>query len=343
VSRCERRLCVRNEGAFALGAGNNGRVTVLSEHRLVAAGRAWWARSLYGHGYRRVRELDLDTHALALCAQQVLCTAPLVVAMSAVLQRTTGRGAGYFMTRFFGLYGDSANDVDRLFGRTAPSISTAALIFAMVTALLFTTSVAAVQQRAFELIWTLPRVIGIRSYVRQVAWAVLLGAYTGVMLLLGRLGRELDEDVGRPAFLCIIVVQGVLTFLFYWWSQYWLLGGRVTWRALRAGAIAVGIGTTVLFRLTRVVMPGQIGWQVHAYGLIGGVFVLSVWLMILSVVIFGGVLVGALLTEKRAAAADAGDAGRSPLTLEGLASAAGSADDIAEDRPNRVSEQLPAG
>ena len=96
----------------------------VSTQRLVAGGRAWWRRSIGGHGLRRMRELDLDTHALALCAQQVLCTAPLIVAMSAVLQRLTGRGAGYFMTRFFGLYGDSADDVRRLFGRTAPSIST---------------------------------------------------------------------------------------------------------------------------------------------------------------------------------------------------------------------------
>ena len=262
----------------------------IASSRLVAASRAWWQRSIGGHGVRRMRELDLDTHALALCAQQVLCTAPLIVAMSAVLQRLTGRGAGYFMTRFFGLHDDSAVDVQRLFSRTAPSISTPALVFAMITAVVFTTSVAAVQQRAFELIWTLPRVIGVRTYLRQLAWAITLGAYSTVMLLLGRLARTLDDQVGRPAMFAVMGVQGVLTFLFYWWSQHWLLGGRVTARALLPGAISVGVGTTILFRLTRVIMPGQISWQVHAYGLIGGVFVLSVWLMILSAVIFAGVL-----------------------------------------------------
>src|SRR5436309_15396858 len=106
--------------------------------RRVDAGRDWLSNSLGGRGYRRIRELDLDTHALALCAQQVLCTAPLIVAVSAVLQRLTGKGAGYFMTRFFGLYGDSADDVTRLFRRTAPTISTFTLVFAMVTALVFT-------------------------------------------------------------------------------------------------------------------------------------------------------------------------------------------------------------
>jgi membrane protein len=288
-----------------------------STRRRIAAGRAWWNQSLYATGYRRVRELDLDTHALALCAQQVLCTAPLIVAMGAVLERLTGRGAGYFMVRFFGLYGDSADDVTRLFGRTAASITTFELVFAMATAILFSTSVAAVQQRAFEMLWTVSRVIGVRSYIRQLSWAVMLGVYSSVMLLLGRLARELDEHVGRPAMLGVMLAQGVLTFLFYWWSQHWLLGGRVTWRALLPGAISVGVGTTILFRLTRLIMPGQIAWQVHAYGLIGGVFVLSVWLMILSVVIFGGTLLGALITERRTET-DALDPDDSPLTLAGL-------------------------
>src|SRR3954464_2374714 len=106
-----------------------------SNRRLVAAARRWWMDSIGHMSWRRMRELDLDTHALALCAQQVLCTAPLIVAMSAVVQRLTGRHPGYFITRFFGLYGDSADAVERLFSRTSPSIGTPALVLAMVTAI----------------------------------------------------------------------------------------------------------------------------------------------------------------------------------------------------------------
>jgi membrane protein len=295
--------------------------------RLATTARGWWSRSLGATGWRRMRELDLDTHALALCAQQVLCTAPLIVAMSAVGQRVFGQGAGYFMTRFFGLHGDSADAVTRLFSRTSPSISTPALVFAMVTAVAFTTSVAAVQQRAFEQIWTLPRVIGVRSYLRQLAWAVVLGTYSVLMLSLGRLAREIGHHAGRPFVLTIMVFQGVVTFLFYWWSQHWLLGGRVTWRALLPGAVWVGLLTTALFRLTRVVMPGQISWQVHAYGLVGAVFVLSVWLMILSAVIFAGVLIGAVMTERRLNCETAGNVEESPLTVAGLSGLADGAEE----------------
>ena len=64
-----------------------------------------------------IRELDLDTHALALCAQQVLCTAPLVVALSAVLQRETGNNISVYIARFFGLQ-------RRLRGRHRPPVRT---------------------------------------------------------------------------------------------------------------------------------------------------------------------------------------------------------------------------
>jgi membrane protein len=319
-------------------------VRIPSTKRRLEAGRAWWAQSLYGMGYRRIRELDLDTHALALCAQQVLCTAPLIVAISAVLQRTTDSGVSLYMTRFFGLSDDSADAIERLFGRSSPTISTLALILAMATAVVFSTSVGAVQQRAFEMIWTLPRVRGVRCYGRQLIWAVGLAAFSMSILAAGRCGRWFNHAVVNTGSLVPVVMQGTLTLLFYWWSQHWLLGGRVSWRSLLPGALAVGVATTILVRLTRLILPEEISWQVHAYGLIGGIFVLSVWLMILSVVIFGGVLFGALYVERRTAKtqADPGKDGESPLTLAGLASAAGDAErspDPNSDDPHEFSSR----
>jgi membrane protein len=301
-----------------------GGMTSLTRRRRIAAGRRWLANSLGGRGYKRIREIDLDTHALALCAQQVLCTAPLVVAMGSVLQRWTGHGAAYFIDRFFGLTGESAAAVDKLFARDT-RIGTFSLVFALVTSLVLSTGVAAVQQRAFERIWTLPRIISVRSYLRQLVWAFSLGGYCMLLLGLGRVGRELQETIGLSAVMAIAVVQGAVTFVFYWWSQRWLLAGRVTWLALLPGALTVGVLTTIMFRLTRLIMPHQMTWPVEAYGLIGAVFVLSIWLMILSVVVFGGTLFGALLVEGKAReeqdAARPGEPVGTPLTTAGLASA----------------------
>jgi len=128
----------------------------------------------------------------------------------------------------------------------------------------------------------------------------------------------------------VVALRGLLVVAFYWWSQYWLLGGRVRWQALLPGAVAVAILTTGLLELSRLVMAGQISWQLRAYGPVGCVFVLSVWLMILSMLTFVGILIGALIAERR------GNPGRgdthgsegTPLTPLGL-------DSVAETRTDR--------
>ena len=152
------------------------------------------------------------------------------------------------------------------------------------------------------------------------------------MLLVGRAGQSFGHHAHRPAIVLAALLCGALTFAFYWWSQHWLLAGRVRWRPLLPGSIIVGLGTAVVFRLTRVIMPGSISWQVHAYGLVGVVFVLSVWLMILSAVIFGGILFGALLAERRRGGRpDPASVEGTPLSDSGLESAGSNGTDETDE------------
>lgn len=268
--------------------------------RRLESGRRRWDRSLPADAGRRVRELDLATHVVALCAQQMLCTAPLVVAMSAVLQRTAGQGLGGVSAKFFGLKHEAAHAVTALLGRTQASIGTTALVLSLITAVVFSTSVGAVQQRAFELIWALPRVSGVQSYLRQLAWAVGLGVFSLGMLFAGILGKLINHNVVSLGFLTGAILQAALIVAFYLWSQHWLLQGRIAYRALVPGSVAIALGAVLMFRISRQIVPQQIVWQSHAYGSIGVVFVLSTWLMALCMVIFGGALVGTLISQRRA-------------------------------------------
>jgi membrane protein len=295
----------------------------------VAAGRAWWSRSLGGRGLHRIRELDLDTHALALAAQQVLCTAPLVVAISAVTQRLQHRNISVYLARFFGLHGASAQDVENLFGRSADSISTTTLVLGLLTALVFTTGVANVQQRAFEMIWTLPRISGVRSYIRQVLWAPALAAFCVAILYASRLGRMIDERIGIGPWAATLL-QGLMTLIFYWWTQHWLLRGRVRWLSLLPGAIMVSLLLIATVQISRAIMPAQISWQVHAYGEIGAVFMLSIWLVAASIIVFAGVLIGALIAERHSDPDRhrVPTPGSPPLTEQGLESAAAAVENL---------------
>lgn len=288
------------------------------------AGRTWWAHSIGGRGLRRIRELDLDTHALALCAQQVLATAPLLVAMSAVTQRLAHRNVSFYITRFLGLHGDSQRYVENLFGRSAASISTLDLLLGMAFSILFAATVATVQQRGFEMIWTLPRVAGFHSYTRQLVWAPALAVYSVAVLLAGRGGKWIDHHVVAVGPWLAYLLQAVLTLAFYWWTQHWLLRGRIRWRSLFPGALAVSLFLAATVQISRAVLPSQIAWQVHAYGEIGAVFMLAIWFMAASVITFLGVLVGALIAERRndPARHRTPTPGVPPLTEQGLRSAA---------------------
>jgi len=245
-----------------------------------------------------VRDLDLDTHVLALSAQQSLCTAPLIVAISAVVQRKPGHGIGYATAKFFGLDGASNAAIVSLFSRTSSSISAATLIISLLTTAALSTGVAAVHQHAFELIWNLPRRSGPRAYLRQLVWIPTMAGFTVGVLVATRVGVWMDEHLPGVGEWAVVALRAAIILGFYWWSQHWLLSGRIAWRALLPGAIAVAILTSVLVEVSRIVMPAQISWQLRAYGLIGAIFVLAIWLMILSTLIFAGVLIGSLLAQR---------------------------------------------
>jgi membrane protein len=271
----------------------------------------WWARDTAG----RIQELNLPTHVLALSAQQVLCTAPLVVALSAVLQRETGRGVGSVISRFFGLRAGAEADLDALFAGSG-AVSETALVVGLVVAVAFATSLGATQQRGFELLWELPRARVLPSALRQLLWAVVLPLYVVAVTGAGRVGREVGHLVGLgPATETLL--QGVATFAFYWWTQRLLLAGRVPWRSLWQGAVAVAVGTVVLVKVSTVVLPGEIEEEVRDYGLIGAVFVLSIWLMVLSAVLLGGILLGVVLAQRRVPRAPTAVIPATPAAAEG--------------------------
>jgi len=287
--------------------------------RFTAAARVRWERSLPCIGIRRVRQLNLDTHALAFGAQQLVCTAPLVVAVGALFRQRPGHGLGMGIARFFGLDHAAAVAVMHLFGRTSPKISTTALLLSLALAVVFAAGVAGVQQRAFELIWNVPNIRSVRSYLYQLAWVPVLAAFTIGMLFVGRFGTWLDVHVPGFGEWSMGALRAVMVIAFYWWSQRLLLSGRVSWRALLPGSIAVGILTVGTLEVAHIFMSDQVTWQLHAYGLIGVAFVISVWLMALSTFVYVGVLIGALLDERHiqrrvaaaaAAAAESTAAGR---------------------------------
>ena len=263
---------------------------------------AWhrWHASPAGRHWHRARELGLVTHTLALAAQQILCTAPLMVALSAVIRRAGGSGPGTVVPRYLGLTGDAARDVEQLFAGASPSASLDSLLVGAALSLIFGTGVALTFQRGLELIWGLPPG-GVRSLGRQALWLVGLVTYLFVILGAGRSAHRIHAH-DHAGLLARVVVQLIASFGFFWWSQHLLLGARVPWRRLRPGAMFIAAALAILVAVSGLVLPGQITDEVGDYGLIGAAFVLTIWLVALSGAVIGGAFIGAAIaTTERVA------------------------------------------
>lgn len=253
-------------------------------------------RGMPGRLYRRSQELNLAAHSLALAAQQILCTGPLLVAFAALRHRRPGR-VGEALSRYLGLSSPAAHDVNQLFlGST--SLDRGDALLGLVTALVFAASIAATQQRWYELVWDQPRLGAIRSTPRQLVWVALLCGYLVIVLYAGRAGHAVGHRVhaGRPAG---PVAQLVVSFVFFLASQHMLLGRGVGVRRLIPGAAMMAASVTALVALSGLVMSSEIVSEVSDYGLVGATFVLSLWLVALSGLLFLGSLLGQAIDQAR--------------------------------------------
>jgi membrane protein len=100
-------------------------------------------------------------------------------------------------------------------------------------------------------------------------------------------GRVLTLVLGVPALLA-----------WSWWTQYFLLCGRIAWRHVLPGAVATTTGLLALVVLADLVLSASIVTNYAQYGPIGVVFMMMSWLIALSVVLLGGALLGAILVER---------------------------------------------
>ena len=137
---------------------------------------------------------------------------------------------------------------------------------------------------------------GLRDIWRPLLWlGVLLGAVATLALVGGILrGSALP---GGTWLLPVLLAPGV--FLWAWWTQHLLLGGRVGWRPLLAGAITMAVGLYALRTGAQLSLSPSISDNYDRYGPIGIVFVLMSWFIGFGVVMLGGAVVGAELWEVR--------------------------------------------
>lgn len=253
--------------------------------------RARLDSSTAGQLQRRITELELMNQALVLSALALMLFIPALITLAALLPLGANSGLAADAARRIGLSPQATRDLQQLFP-TKSSVQSATTGFGAVITLVFAYGWPAELKRGHETIWGLES-RGLRDLWRPLVWlavffAAIVGAASSATLVDGTGGLLVTGVIALPVL-----------FGWSWWSQHLLLDGRVPWRPLLPGAIAL---TAALFGM-RVFMHFFLSHAIvsdyDSYGPIGVVFVLLTWFIALAVVMLGAPLAGHVFYLRR--------------------------------------------
>lgn len=240
---------------------------------------------------RRARELDIVNHALILASLSLTLLVPALVTLAAFLPIGSGSGLAAGAMRRLGITSQAAQDLRHLFPATHKVAGSTTVLSGLIT-LFFAIGWPAELGRGYQSIWSLPA-RGLRDSWRTVAW---LASFFVVLGLIASSGR-LVSGLGGVVVTGLVAVP--ITFVWSWWGQHLLLGGRVGWRPLLPGAIATSLSLFGFSIGMHVYLPHAIVDNFDKYGPIGIVLALLSWIIGFSVVMLGGPLVGHTLWVRR--------------------------------------------
>ncbi|KUJ65665.1 ribonuclease BN [Streptomyces albus subsp. albus] len=236
-------------------------------------------------GWRRFRDEEVFQRSLGFAALGFLTLVPLLIVVSAA---GAGRGRGFaqWLSEGLGVSASSQKEIEHLFARPGQVLRTTTA-FGLASLAVFGLTFGTAVQTGYEKIWELPPARW-HSRWRHVVW---VGVLIGYLLLSATGPQWLDPPMSALAATLSAV-------LFFWWSQWLLLGGRVGWGPVLPGAIATVIGLLGLRGFSVLVFSPLIASSAVTYGPFGTVLVIQSWLVGVGVVVFGGALVGRLLYEE---------------------------------------------
>ncbi|WP_308188798.1 ribonuclease BN [Streptacidiphilus sp. ASG 303] len=247
-----------------------------------------WHRSGVRRGWRRGGELELMHRALSFSALGLVTLVPLLIVVAAA-DPVGGHGFAQWVVDGMGISGRSAAAVQELFAAPAKVLSTTSALSVAALAV-FGLSFASVVQTGYERVWDMPSGPWHTAW-RRVVWLTVLTAYLFADVLSGGL------LAGRGPLRVLVTLTAAV--LFFWWSQHFLLGGRLSWRRLLPGAVTTVAGLVGLRVFSSLVFAPLIVSNAVSYGAVGTVLIVQSWLIGAGVVVFGGALVGRELVEER--------------------------------------------
>jgi len=237
---------------------------------------------------RHLTALDFTNTIILFGAALLVSVLPFIILLSSLANHRIDTD----LSRHIGLNGQGARIVSQLF-RASPAHSAGAIAAALVFATAGTLAVAGSLQVIYERVFGQPH-RGWRDVLRFATWTgVLFGTLVAESVINGPV-HAATGFVGEG----LVLYAGVTAF--FWWTMWFLLAGRVSWRLLLRPAILTGLFWMGLEWFSAVYFSAAIISDSRLYGTIGVVFSLMVWFMAIGAVIVLGAVAGATWNSGRA-------------------------------------------
>ncbi|MER5202647.1 YhjD/YihY/BrkB family envelope integrity protein [Streptomyces sp. NPDC002825] len=245
--------------------------------------------SSVGLAWSRGRAMELMHRAMGFAALSLLTLVPLLIVVAAA-DLASGQGFARWLVQGLGVSDVSEEEVEQLFGQPGQALQRTTA-FGLAALAAFGVTFGSAVQTGYERVWDLPTARW-HTMWRHVVWLAVLVAS---LLLFVAFPTPDNAPAGVTTVIALGDVLG--TFVFFWWSQRFLLCGRIRWRALAPGAVLTALGLLGLRIFSQLVFSPLIASNAVTYGQFGTVLVLQSWLVGVGFVVYGGALVGRLVHE----------------------------------------------
>ena len=236
--------------------------------------------------WSRLGEMDFINRGMIFAATLLLCFFPFVIVANALAGRSTTES----LTRHLGLNKEAAADVSHLFtstSATSNAITGTAWAWFILGGIAGAAAIQQLYERAYDL-----NSRGLKDLHRQLAWLVV---EVGSSLLAAQAGPNVHNH-GGPVLLGVV---GVLGFTVFWWFTMWfLLAGRVPARHLFPGALATAICWVGMEAVFSLVFSSMVISNNDKYGSIGVVLSMMSWFIAIGVVIILGAVTGVVWRQR---------------------------------------------
>jgi membrane protein len=240
-----------------------------------------WVENLWHH----LDAVDFMNQAMLLAATLLLCAVPFFLVASAL----TGRSAVSSLSVRLGLNHQAAADLGHLFtstSATSNAVTGLSWAFFILGGIAASAAIQALYQRVFGLN---PR--GLRDRLRAVIWLVLAAGWFAVNTSVGP-----GFHARSPVLWWIVNIAAVIGF--WWFTMWFLLAGRVSWRRLYPCAVATGAFWLGMYAVFSIIFSGMVISYDQKYGAIGVVFGLMSFFIAVGVVITLGAAVGLMWQDR---------------------------------------------